>query len=93
MAGLGRADEARREAQWLEQSAVYRNDAWMGTEVAVDRARILAQIGDAGGALDEVERLLAQPSGLSIASLRLDPLWDPIRNSPRFQLLLQQGGP
>jgi len=50
--------------------------------VAEDRAQILAQAGDADPALDEIERLLARPSRLSVHTLRLDPLWDPIRDRP-----------
>ena len=88
LAGLGRRDEARREASWLRQSVVYREDAYDGALVAEDRARILVQAGDAETALDEVERLLGEPSHLSVHVLRLDPLWDPIRTNPRFQALL-----
>jgi serine/threonine-protein kinase len=67
---------------------VYREDAYDGALVAEDRARILVQAGDAETALDEVERLLGEPSHLSVHVLRLDPLWDPIRTNPRFQALL-----
>jgi serine/threonine-protein kinase len=56
--------------------------------LAESRARILAQAGEADAALDEIERLLAQPSWLSVHTLRLDPLWDPIRDHPRFRALL-----
>jgi hypothetical protein len=44
-------------------------------------------------ALDEIERLLAGPSWLSVHTLRLDPRWDPIRNHPRFTALLKKYGP
>jgi serine/threonine-protein kinase len=88
LAGLGRRGEAVREARWLQQSVVYREDAYDGALVAEDRARILAQAGDAETALDEIERLLAEPSHLSVHTLRLDPLWDPIRDQPRFKALL-----
>ena len=88
LAGLGRPDEALGEARWLRGSVVYREDALWGPPVAEDRARILAQAGDADAALDEIERLLAMPSWLSVHTLRLDPLWDPIRELPRFKALL-----
>ncbi len=92
LAGLGRRDEALREARWLQQSVVYREDAYKGPLVAEERARILAQAGDAEAALDEIERLLAGPSWLSVHTLRLDPRWDPIRNHPRFKALLAKYG-
>lgn len=64
-------------------------DAFDGPPGAVeDRARILAQAGDAEAALDEIARLLAGPSWLSVHTLRLDPRWDPIREHPRFKALL-----
>ena len=89
LAGLGRRDEALREARWLQQSVVYRKDAFERTMFLVeDRARILAQAGDAEAALDEIERLLSGPSFLSVHTLRLDPRWDPIREHPRFKALL-----
>jgi serine/threonine-protein kinase len=88
LAGLGLRTEARREAGWLEQSVIYREDAHGGPWLADGRARILAHAGDADAALDEIERLLARPSWLSVHTLRQDPFWDPLRDHPRFQALL-----
>jgi len=83
-AGLGRREEALAQAREIESSILYRIDAIDGPDVAEQRARILAQLGEADAALEEIERLLAKPSMLSVATLRLDPLWDPIRDHPRF---------
>jgi serine/threonine-protein kinase len=92
LAGLGRRAEALREARWLQQSVVYREDAYSGPDLAVSRALILAQAGDAEAALDEIERLLARPSWVFVHGLRLYPLWDPIRDHPRFKALLAKHG-
>jgi len=92
LAGLGRRDEALDEARWLQRSEEYGKDAFGGPYVAEDRARILAQAGDVNAALDEIERLLAGPSFLSVHTLRLDPSWDPIREHPRFKALLVEHG-
>jgi serine/threonine-protein kinase len=101
-AGLGRRDEALREARWLQQSVVYREDALWGPGQAVNRALILAHVGDAEAALDEIEPLLAGrrvfgpsasgPSGVSVRTLLLYPLWDPIRDHQRFKTLLAKYG-
>jgi eukaryotic-like serine/threonine-protein kinase len=93
LAGLGRHHEALREARWLEQSEIYQNDTYEGPMWAEQRARILAQLGEAEAALDEIEGLLSRPSWLSVHMLRLDPLLDPIRGHPRFQALLTRSTP
>ncbi len=91
LAGLGLREEALREARWLEESVVYREDKYGGPHLMHDRARILSQAGETDAALDEIEQLLAGPSVfVSVHSLRLDPLWDPIRDNPRFGALLAQ---
>jgi serine/threonine-protein kinase len=84
LAGLGRRDEARREARWLQQSlAIY------GDGFAEERAHILAQAAEPEGALNEIERLLDGYSWtVTVHTLRLDPRWDPIRDHPRFKALL-----
>ena len=87
LAGRGRRDEALRETHWLEQCVAYRHDKFQGGFVVEARARILAQVGQADAALDEIESLLARPSQLSVPTLRLDPIWDPIRTHPRFLAL------
>jgi len=56
------------------------------------RAQILAQAGDANGALDEIERLLPGPSWLSMHTLHLAPRWDPIRNHPLTKTQLAKYG-
>lgn len=93
LAELGRRDEALREARWLEQSVVYREDAFDGPNVAEDRAGILVHAGETKAALDEIERLLARPAQLSVHTLRLDPRWDPIRKHPRFKALVTKPSP
>jgi serine/threonine-protein kinase len=92
LAGLGRRAEAEREAEWLKQSFTYRNDAVDGPDLGEARAKILAQAGDVNAALDEIERLLSHPAFFSVQSLKLDPRWDPIRNQPRFQAMLERFG-
>src|SRR2546423_1872925 len=91
LAGLRRKPEALREAEWLRASVVYRDDGNAGRYLAENRARILAQVGDFDGALDELERLLVVPSSLSANMLRLDPLLDPLRGLQRFKRLVARG--
>jgi len=58
-------------------------------------AEIYALLGDADHAIPILKRLLQIPSGAAItpAFLRLDPIWDQIRNDPRFQELAAEKKP
>ena len=89
LAGLNRRKEAMDEAGWIEQSR-FRQDSYFGPLLAEYRAAIFAELGDAGGAVAELEKLLVVPSWVTVQSLRLDPRWDPIRNDQRFQRLVKQ---
>ena len=53
-------------------------------------ARVEAQVGETQSAIDHLEQLMSSSGGetVSIATLRIDPVWDPIRADPRFQALL-----
>jgi hypothetical protein len=65
-------------------------DALVGTFTLYNLAVIKARSADTIGAIDILRRLLAMPAGheVSIASLKINPLLEPIRNDPGFQELL-----
>ena len=58
-------------------------------------ACIYALLGDADNAIPILKRLLQIPygGGITPALLRLDPVWDQIRNDPRFQELAAEKKP
>jgi len=41
-------------------------------------------------AVDQLEYLLDNHSWISIHLLRVDPIWDPLRDHPKFQALLEK---
>ncbi|PYL40237.1 MAG: hypothetical protein DMF34_01940 [Verrucomicrobia bacterium] len=58
-------------------------------------ARVAARMGEPNRAIAALQKLLSIPDGgllasgvpLTAALLRLDPMFDPLRNDPRFQKL------
>jgi TolB-like protein/Tfp pilus assembly protein PilF len=65
-------------------------DAVLGSGNLAGLAEIQAQTGAATEAVQNLKKLLSIPAGetVSIARLKIDPVWDPIRNDPGFQRLL-----
>jgi tetratricopeptide (TPR) repeat protein len=88
-AGLGEKEKALAQAK--QAVTDYGDDAISkpGAEVAL--AQIEARFGDFDAAIAALPHLLEVPNGITSALLRLDPLWDPLRNDPRFQKLVQGG--
>jgi TolB-like protein len=65
-------------------------DALLGNSNLAGLAEVEARTGAASDAIAILRRLLTVPAGetVSIARLKIDPVWDPIRNDPGFQQLL-----
>ncbi len=87
---LGRKEEALREGKLGVELYPVSKDAMNGPSHVESLALIYMLIGDHEAALNEVEYLLSIPSGLYAPLLRIDPRWDPLRDHPRFQRLLEQ---
>jgi tetratricopeptide (TPR) repeat protein len=88
-AGLGRNEEAVRIAREAMAQDPLSEDALLGTYRLELAAVIFARTGRVEEAIDHLEVLLSVPSETSAALLRLDPAWDPLRDNPRFQKLVE----
>jgi tetratricopeptide (TPR) repeat protein len=89
-AGLGRKEEAIREGKLAVDLFPVSMDAYDGPARIADLALIYCMVDEKEAALDQLELLLSIPSAMSVSLLQIDPLWDPLRNHPRFQALLQK---
>jgi tetratricopeptide (TPR) repeat protein len=95
---LGRNADALRLSRQAADSLPIEKDAFSGPSFQCGLAQIEALGGAPEKAIKRLRRLLSIPAGqvASIARLKIDPVWDPIRNRPDFQQLLsgpEQIGP
>jgi TolB-like protein/cytochrome c-type biogenesis protein CcmH/NrfG len=87
---LNRQSEAVAAAQKAVDLLPLEKDALVGTYLLYNLAAIEARTGRTTEAIDLLRRLLSIPAGqvATVARLKIDPVWDPIRNDPGFQQLL-----
>jgi len=95
---LGRNVDALRLSRQAADTISIEKDAFSGPSFQIGLAQIEARAGAPEEAIKRLRRLLSIPAGqvASIALLKIDPVWDPIRNRPDFQRLLsgpEQIGP
>jgi TolB-like protein len=99
---MGLGDKAAAFAFVEKAMAVFpiEKDAVIGPSAIEILARLAAQMGEPDRAIAALQKLLsipyagALPSGaLTPALLRLDPMFDPLRNDPRFQKLVASPTP
>ncbi len=98
---MGLGDKAAALA--LSEQAMAANpiekDALSGPESLEIFARVAAQMGEPDRAIAALQNLLSIPYGgfpagaLTSALLRLDPMFDPLRNDPHFQKLVASPTP
>jgi len=95
---LGHNADALRLSRHAADLISVENDALIGPVFQYGLAEMEARAGAHEEAVKRLRHLLSIPAGqrVSIARLRIDPVWDPIRNHPDFQQLLsgaEQIGP
>ncbi len=92
---LGRNADALRVARQAADLLPIEKDALAGPNFLAALAEVEARTGRAEEAVKILRKLITAPAGqvVSIARLKIDPVWDPIRNDPGFQKLLSEPEP
>jgi TolB-like protein/Flp pilus assembly protein TadD len=90
LAALDRKQEAIAEGKRAVELQPESRDAFDGPRITAALAQIYALTGESDEALRLIDHLLGIPNGLTVPMLKLDPIWDPLRNDPRFQSLIDK---
>ncbi len=87
---LGDSDEALREARLAVD--LTSKDAFSGPSAVENLAAVYALVDRTDDALKQIERLLAMDyvNSLTVHRLRYEFQWDPLRDDPRFQKLIEE---
>jgi serine/threonine protein kinase len=84
---LGHGREAIEAGKRAEVLTPPSKDAVLGQEGPMALAEVYAVLGDADDAVSQLQALLTVPSFVSVAWLRTDPIWAPLRGNARFRRL------
>ena len=87
---LGRKSDALRVARQPADLISVQRDMVSGPLFQTGLAQIQARADAPDEAVTSLRRLMSIPAGqwISLARLKLDPVWDPLRDRPDFQQLL-----
>lgn len=90
-AGLGLDDLAVREGLRAVDLQPLAENPLTGAALVDNLAHIYVLVGDYERAVTQLERLVTADTPVSRPWLRVDPTWDPLRDLPEFQRLLDDG--
>ena len=90
LAYLGEKDAALAEAQRAAELQPESKDAFGGPEITAGVAEVHAILGNNSRAIEILDGLLNRPSSITVQMLKVNPIWDPLRNEPGFQALLNK---
>ncbi len=89
-AGSGIHDDAMQYIEQALEIHPYLNDAHSKWRVYQEITEAYVLAGEYELAIDQLEYLLSIPALVSVPLLRIDPIWNPLRELPRFQALLRK---
>ena len=86
----GRREAALHEIQGAMELTPVARDPLGGMEFLADRAVVYGWIGERDKAIEQLAAIVTLPGTPAVGSLKLDPVWDPIRDDPRFAPLIAE---
>ena len=89
-AGLGRNNDAASLCENFLKEMTVSRDAIAGVRMLEEAAKTFAMLGDNNRALELLDQALSVPGFLSVNDLRLNPIFDPLRDDDRFVGLLMK---
>jgi serine/threonine-protein kinase len=98
-AGLGRQEQAVQEAEYACDLVTFESSAASAPIVRCNLAVVYAWNGQLDLAISALDSLVNRPAGTNLPTqptygdFRRNPLWDPLRNDPRFTAIMQRLAP
>ncbi len=92
LAGLDQKEAAIAEGKRAVELLPESQDALEGPKITLLLAQIYTWTSEPSQALQLLEHSLNTANGVTVPSLNLDPVWDPLRSDPRFQALIERHG-
>jgi len=82
--GLGRHEESINICREALKADNMSNDVLQTANILIHLAMAYTSLGMEDESIDLLEDLLSRPSVMTAGYLKVDPVWDPLRDNPRF---------
>jgi TolB-like protein/Tfp pilus assembly protein PilF len=89
-AALGHNEDALHHSRRAVELFPVTKDAVTGAEILRNLAITYAWAGEKDLAIEQLEEVVQIPGPISYGQLRLHPWWDPLRDDPRFEQLVEE---
>jgi hypothetical protein len=88
-AALGNKEDALRHTRRAVELFPVTKDAVTGAEILRNLAITYAWVNEKDLAINQLEEVMRIPGPISYGQLCLHPWWDPLRDDPRFEKLVE----
>jgi tetratricopeptide (TPR) repeat protein len=90
LAALGQKEDAIREGKKAIELLPVSKEAVRGPNHVRTMAIVYTRVSEFDSAIDQLEYLMSIPDITTVGELRNHPTWDPLRDHPRYQALLEK---